>query len=44
MKVIVAHETLDGWRKISPVPSERFEMLDVQVLKHEVSGTRGPFD
>jgi quinol monooxygenase YgiN len=39
-----SHEVLDAWRKISPAPAEHFEMLDVQVLKHEMSGTRGPFD
>lgn len=39
-----SHATLDAWRAISPAPSERIEMLDAQVLKHEVSNTRGPFD
>jgi quinol monooxygenase YgiN len=39
-----SHEVLDAWRAIAPAPTEHFELLDVQVFKHEVSGTRGPFD
>jgi hypothetical protein len=39
-----SHEVLDAWRAIAPAPTEHFELLDLQVLKHEVSGTRGPFD
>jgi quinol monooxygenase YgiN len=39
-----SHEALDAWRAVAPAPEGEFEMLDVQVLKHEVSGTRGPFE
>ncbi|GAA3550011.1 putative quinol monooxygenase [Kribbella ginsengisoli] len=39
-----SHEALDAWRAIAPAATEHFELKDVQVLKHEVSGTRGPFD
>jgi len=39
-----SHEELDKWRAMSPAPSERIELLEVQVFKHEVSNTRGPFD
>jgi quinol monooxygenase YgiN len=39
-----SHETLDAFRAIAPAPAEQIETLDVQVLKHDVSNTRGPFD
>ncbi|MFI0453381.1 putative quinol monooxygenase [Actinomadura sp. 6N118] len=39
-----SEEALERWRAASPRPSVSIEMSDGQVLKHEITNTRPPFD
>jgi quinol monooxygenase YgiN len=38
-----SREALEAWRAIAPAPAASSDIEDVQVLKHEVSGSGPPF-
>ncbi|GAA2618392.1 antibiotic biosynthesis monooxygenase family protein [Actinomadura fulvescens] len=39
-----SEEALERWRAAAPAPTASIAILDDQVLKHEVTNTRPPFD
>lgn len=39
-----SRQALDAWRASAPPPSGSVDLVDVQVLKHEISSSRPPFD
>jgi len=37
-------EALEAWRAIAPEPTESIDIIEAQVLKHQISASGPPFD